>query len=40
MTNNTRLDSVLARQRKLIVANLAATSALVGTLCASLLALL
>ncbi len=37
---NTRLDTVLTRQRKLMVANLAATSILVGTLCASLLALL
>ncbi len=38
--NNTRLDTVLLRQRKLIVANLAATSALVGCLCGSILALL
>ena len=36
---NTRFDSVLSRQRKLIVANLAATSALVGSLCVGLLAL-
>jgi hypothetical protein len=35
-----RFEAILRRQRQLIVANVAATTALAGSLCVSLLALL
>jgi hypothetical protein len=35
-----RFDAILKRQRQLLLTNVAATTALAGSLCASLLALL
>jgi hypothetical protein len=40
MTTTNRLDRVIMNQRKLFVMNAAANLAFVGTLCASILALL